>query len=50
MYDELASAANWKTIECFDIVKHVVRSESEISAEVLAAVLPSVAPLQKEKV
>jgi dTMP kinase len=50
MYDELARAANWKTVECFDALKHAVRSEGDISAEVLAAVLPSVAPLQKERV
>jgi hypothetical protein len=50
MYDELARAVNWKTIECFDAAKQVIRSEQEISADVLAAVLPSIAPLKKEKV
>jgi dTMP kinase len=50
MYDELRRASNWKTIECFDAVKQVIRSENEISADVLVAALPCVAPLQKEKV
>jgi len=49
MYDELARAVDWKTIECFDVAKQVIRSEQEISADVLAAVLPSIAPLQKER-
>jgi dTMP kinase len=50
MYDELALASNWKTIECFDTTKQVIRSEQEISADVVAAVLPSIAPLKKERV
>jgi dTMP kinase len=50
MYDELRRASNWKTIECFDAVKQVIRSENEISADVLVAALPCIAPQQKEKV
>jgi dTMP kinase len=50
MYDQLARAVNWKTVECFDSAKQAIRSESEIAADVLAAVLPKIAPLQKEKV
>ena len=50
MYDELARASNWKTIECFDSTKQLIRPADEISAEVLAAVLPSIAQRQKEKV
>jgi dTMP kinase len=50
MYDQLARAANWKTIECFDPAKQMIRSENEISREVLAAALPSIAPREKEKV
>src|SRR5258705_9071677 len=49
MYDELARAVNWKTIECFDAAKQVIRPADEISAEVLPAVLPSIAQRQKEK-
>jgi dTMP kinase len=49
MYDQLARASNWKTIECFDSAKQAIRSENEISADVLAAVLPKLAPLQKER-
>ena len=47
MYDLLARSSNWKTIECFDGAKQVIRSPEEISAEILAAVLPCFAP-QKE--
>jgi dTMP kinase len=50
MYDDLARASNWKTIECFDSAKQMIRPAGEISAEVLAAVLPSIAQRQKEKV
>jgi dTMP kinase len=50
MYDELARASNWKTIECFDATKQVIRSEQEISADVVAAVLPSISPLKRERV
>ena len=50
MYDDLARASNWKTIECFDSAKQMIRPADEISAEVLAAVLPSIAQRQKEKV
>ena len=50
MYDDLARASNWKTIECFDSMKQMIRPAEEISAEVLAAVLPSIAQRQKEKV
>jgi dTMP kinase len=44
MYDLLARGSNWKTIECFDGAKQVIRSPREISAEILAAVLPCFAP------
>ena len=44
MYDLLARGSNWKTIECFDGAKQVIRSPEEISAEILAAVLPCFAP------
>ena len=44
MYDLLARGSNWKTIECFDDAKQVIRSPEEISAEILAAVLPCFAP------
>jgi dTMP kinase len=50
MYDDLARASNWKTIECFDSRKQMIRPADEISAEVLAAVLPSIAQRQQEKV
>jgi len=50
MYDDLARASNWKTIECFDSMKQMIRPAEEISAEVLAAVLPIIAQRQKEKV
>ena len=50
MYDELARASNWKTIECFDSKKQMIRPADEISVEVLAAVLPSITQRQKEKV
>ena len=44
MYDLLARGSNWKTIECFDGAKQVIRSPEEISAEILAAVLLCFAP------
>jgi dTMP kinase len=44
MYDLLARGLNWKTIECFDRTKQMIRSPEEISAEILAAVLPCFAP------
>jgi dTMP kinase len=44
MYDLLARGSNWKTIECFDGAKQVIRSPREISAEILATVLPCFAP------
>jgi len=50
MYDDLARASNWKTIECFDSRQQMIRPADEIAAEVLAAVLPSIAQRQKEKV
>jgi dTMP kinase len=40
MYELLSRRSNWKTIECFDSTKQVVRSAGEISADILAAVLP----------
>jgi len=50
MYDELARATNWKTIECFDPAKQTIRPENEIAAEVLTAVLSSITPARKEAV
>jgi dTMP kinase len=47
MYDLLARGSNWMTIECFDGAKQVIRSPEEISAEILAAVLPCFAPLKE---
>src|SRR5882724_6698154 len=47
MYDLLARGSNWKTIKCFDGAKQVIRSPEEISAEILAAVLPCFAPFQE---
>ena len=44
MYDLLAHGSNWKTIECFDAAKQMIRSPEEIAAEILAAVLPCFAP------
>jgi len=44
MYDLLARGSNWKTIECFDGAKQMIRSPEEISAEILTAVLPCFAP------
>jgi len=49
MYDELARASNWKTIECFDAAKQVIRSEQEISSDVLAAVLPKIARCKRKR-
>jgi dTMP kinase len=40
MYDTLSRSANWKTIECYDSARQMIRSPEEISAEVIAAVLP----------
>jgi dTMP kinase len=48
LYDELSHRPNWKTIECFDAVTRSIRSPEEISAEVIAAVLPGLA-VQKGK-
>ncbi len=52
MYDQLASAAPWVTIECFDASKATMRTVNEIAREVLANVEPllktAVAP-QSEK-
>jgi dTMP kinase len=47
MYDELSRRPNWKTIECFDAAKQMIRSPQEISADILAAVL-SCLPANKE--
>jgi len=47
MYDLLARGSNWKTIECFDDAKQVIRSPEEISPKILAAVLPCFAPNQE---
>ena len=47
MYDLLSRRSNWKTVECFDPASQSIRPAQEISAEILAAVLPRLA-LQKE--
>ncbi len=41
MYDVLSRRSNWKTIECYDSAKQSIRPPEEISAEILAAVLPA---------
>jgi dTMP kinase len=40
MYDQLAKRAPWATIQCFDTLRHVMRSPEEISADILTAVDP----------
>jgi dTMP kinase len=40
MYEVLSRRPNWKTIDCFDSAKRAVRPAEEISADILAAVLP----------
>jgi len=47
IYDQLSRRANWKTIECYDRAKRTIRSPEDISADVLAAVLPSLAAQQE---
>jgi len=47
MYDVLAGGGNWKTVECYDAARGTIRSPEEISADVLASVLPCLAPLQE---
>jgi dTMP kinase len=47
MYDVLARGQNWKTVECYDAAGRKMRSLEEISADVLASVLASLAPLQE---
>jgi dTMP kinase len=47
MYDLLAQGRNWKTIECYDPVKQSIRPPAEISAEILATVLPCVTMQQE---
>jgi dTMP kinase len=47
MYDLLSQGSNWKTVECFEAVKKVMRRPEEISVDVLATVLPYLSP-QKE--
>jgi dTMP kinase len=49
MYDVLAQRSNWKTIQCFDNAKQVMRAPDEIAAEVLGAVLPHLAQLQERR-
>jgi len=44
-YDLLARGQTWRTVECYDARKGSLRSPEEISAEVLASVLPCLAPL-----
>jgi len=43
MYDQLSRKSPWVTIQCFDSLRHVMRSPEEISEEVLAAVEPLLA-------
>lgn len=40
MYDQLALRPNWATISCFDAARGSVRSQSQIAADILAAVTP----------
>jgi dTMP kinase len=48
MYEKLSRRSNWKTIDCFDGGKQAVRPAEEISANILAAVLPCLG-VQREK-
>lgn len=41
MYDQLARRPNWATISCFDAARGSIRSQSEITADILAAVAPA---------
>jgi dTMP kinase len=43
MYDALSRRSNWKTIDCFDNARQAIRPAEEISADILAAVLPALA-------
>jgi dTMP kinase len=43
MYDQLAKRSPWATIQCFDTLRHVMRSPEEISADILTAVEPILA-------
>jgi dTMP kinase len=47
MYDLLSQGSNWKTVECFNAVKKVMRPPEEISVDVLAAVLPYLSPQEE---
>jgi dTMP kinase len=47
MYDVLAGGQNWRTVECYDAAERKMRSPEEISTDVLASVLPCLAPLQE---
>ena len=47
MYDQLSRGFNWKTIECFDVAKQVMRTPEEIAAAVLTAVAPALRPQQE---
>lgn len=38
MYDQLARRPNWATIPCFDAARDSIRPQSEIAADILAAV------------
>ena len=49
MYDVLAKRSNWKTIQCFDTAKQVMRAPDEIAAEVLATVMPHLAQIQEKR-
>jgi dTMP kinase len=48
-YDALALDRHWKTIECYDAGNETMRTPKEISAEVLAAVLPCLATMKENR-
>jgi dTMP kinase len=44
MYDLLSRRSNWKTIECFDSARKMIRSPEKIASDILAVVLPCFVP------
>ncbi len=49
MYDSLSHDRHWKTIECYDGGKETMRTPEQISAEVLAAVLPCLGTMKESR-
>jgi dTMP kinase len=47
MYDLLSRRSPWATIQCFDAARNAMRLPEEISAEILEAVLPALAPQEE---